>query len=449
MRKIPRFYPLTWSQNIHNFFHSPFAAGAVLIFCTIIAITLSHIPATAHWYHELWMTPFTVGFEGFSLTEPLELWINDGIMAIFFFVVGLEIKREIVSGQLSSLKQASLPIAAAIGGMVVPALIYSLFNNGTITEAGWGIPMATDIAFALGILSIMSRKVPLSLKVFLTALAIVDDLGAILVIAIFYSSELNWMMLGVATLVFAFLVIMNRMNVLKVRYYIVPSIVLWLLFLHSGVHATIAGVLIAMTIPSVSRFSKETFMRKSTQLIDDFRTHDIEGVEVLSNEAQHEVLQKMRLVSKKSMSPSHRVEFALHPAVTFFIMPLFALANAGVVVRAADLGALVSGQGMGITLGLVLGKPLGIMFFSWLTMRIGWAVMPSGATWTKLFAVACLGGIGFTMSIFIDNLAFATDPLLVAYGKMSILLASVLSAVVGCLILRRTRDVAPEDSWGN
>lgn len=449
MLKTPHFYPLSWDQKIHNFFHSPFAAGAVLIFCTLVAIVLSHIPATAHWYHELWLTPFTIGFAGFSLTESVELWINDGIMAVFFFVVGLEIKREIVAGQLSSIRQASLPIAAAIGGMVLPALIYFILNAGTPAEAGWGIPMATDIAFALGVLSIMSRKVPLSLKVFLTALAIVDDLGAILVIAIFYSSQLDWMMLGMAALVFAWLIIMNRMNILRIRYYVIPSIALWLLFLNSGVHATIAGVLVAMTIPSVARFSKETFMRRSTQLIEDFRTHDMPNLEVLSNEAQHVALQKLRMTCKKAMSPSQRVEYALHPVVTFFIMPIFALANAGVVVRMADLGALVSGQGLGITMGLVLGKPLGILFFSWLAMRMKWAVMPSGASWRKLMAVACLGGIGFTMSIFIDNLAFSNNPELVAYGKMSILLASVVAAVVGCLILRRTPDVSEQDSWGH
>lgn len=446
MKKTPHNYPLTLSDRLHNFFHSPLAGGVILILCTIVAITLANIPYTAHWYHDLWMTPFTIGFAGFNLTEPIELWINDCIMAVFFFVVGLEIKRELVAGQLSSLKQASLPLAAAIGGMVIPALIFTVFNKGTISESGWGIPMATDIAFALGVLSIMSKKVPLSLKIFLTALAIVDDLGAILVIAIFYSSKLDWMMLGAAALVFSLLMAFNRAHILKMRYYVIPSITLWILFLNSGVHATIAGVLIALTIPTVPRFSKEGFMRKSQQIIEDFKNADLPGVEVLANHEQHKAMERMSILAKKTIPPSLKFEHALHPVVTFFIMPIFALANAGVVVSADHLGALVDTQGLGITLGLVLGKPIGIMVFSWFAVKIGWAMMPTGANWMKLLAVACLGGIGFTMSIFIDNLAFS-DPSLVAYGKMSILVASVVAAVLGCILLSKTKDLDIKDQW--
>lgn len=432
--------------KLKNFLHSSLAGGVILILCTIVAITLSNIPATQEWYHHLWTTNLTIGFEGFQLSKPVELWINDALMAVFFFVVGLEIKREIVAGQLSSIKQASLPIAAAIGGMLIPALIYTVFNEGGVAEAGWGIPMATDIAFALGILSMMSSRVPLSLKIFLTALAIVDDLGAIMVIALFYSSQIDWTMLGAAALVFAFLLILNRSNVHKMRWYLIPSIILWVLFLKSGIHATIAGVLIAMTMPSTAKYSKSFFLNHSRSLIDKFKSVDRGKVDVINNETQHHILQDMRIVSRNSISPVQRLEHALHSTVTFFIMPIFALANAGIVIHATDMPALVSDQGLGIILGLVLGKPIGILLFCWFAIKVRWASMPLGANWSKLMAVACLGGIGFTMSIFIDGLAF-TDPTLISYGKMAILLASVLAAVIGCIVLSMTKETEEKYRW--
>lgn len=425
---------------------SPLAGGAILILCTIIAILLSNLELTAEWYHGIWRRTLTVGLDGFAISKPLELWINDALMAVFFFVVGLEIKREIVAGQLSSIKQASLPIAAAMGGMIVPALIYFAFNDGGVAKDGWGIPMATDIAFALGILSMMSNKVPLSLKIFLTALAIVDDLGAILVIALFYTSTINWVMLGAAAVVFTFLIILNARNVHKMRWYLFPSIILWILFLKSGIHATIAGVLIAMTMPSTAKFSKQFFLNRSRKLIDKFRAADRGDVDVINNETQHHILQDMRVLSRNTISPVQRLEHALHQAVAFFIMPIFALANAGIPISATDLPQLVSQQGLGIAFGLVLGKPIGILLFSFLAIRIGWSAMPSGATWRKMAAVACLGGIGFTMSIFIDNLAF-TDTSLINYGKMAILFASVLAAVIGCLILSTSQKTDLKDSW--
>lgn len=425
----------SFAGKLAHFFHSPLAGGVVLIFFTAIALILSNLEATSHWYASLWHTDFSIGLEGFSLSKPLELWINDALMAIFFFAVGLEIKREIVVGELRSFSQASLPIAAAVGGMVVPALIYALFNGGAPAAHGWGIPMATDIAFALGILSMMGKRVPLSLKIFLTALAIVDDLGAILVIAIFYSGELDWVMLGSAAGVFALLVVLGRGKVTHIRWYVIPAIALWVLFLKSGIHATIAGVLIAMTIPVTSQFSKEKFYGASQKLVAKFKEVDVNHVQVLRNEPQRDVLNKIHLLARGTISPAQRLEHALHPIVAFVIMPLFALCNAGVVIPADAVDALASTQSMGIVMGLVVGKPVGIMIFSLIVLKLGIAAMPSGATYRTLLGVSCLGGIGFTMSIFINSLAF-TNAEFIATGKISILVASVLAAVVGALILR-------------
>ncbi len=418
-----------------NFLHSPWAGGIILVVFTVIAILLANLPATKEFYAHLWHTEFGIGFKGFNLTKSLEHWINDGLMVIFFFVVGLEIKRELISGQLSSFKQASLPIAAALGGMLVPACIYALFNAGTPTEAGWGIPMATDIAFALGILSIVGKKVPVSLKIFLTALAIVDDLGAILVIAIFYSSQINWIMLFIAAGVFVYLLLLNRYGVTRVRYYIIPAVALWILFLESGIHATISGVLIAMTIPSYPRFSKRYFHYKTHQIIEQFKHADRPGVEVIENPTQYNAIYALKNVATGSTSPSQRLEHSLHSVVTYFIMPLFALANAGVVIDMTSVGMLGNGQSLGVILGLVAGKPLGIFLFSWLLIKSGFGAMPKNSTWTMLFAVGCLGGIGFTMSIFIDNLAFSS-PEYVSIGKVSILMASILAALVGWAVMK-------------
>lgn len=432
--------PQNFSERLTHFFHTPMAGGVVLIACTIVALVLSNLEATGEWFHHLWLTPFSLGFEGFGLTKPFELWINDALMAVFFFAVGLEIKREIVAGELRSIGQASLPIAAAVGGMVVPALIFVFFNAGGETLRGWGIPMATDIAFALGILMMLGKRVPVSLKIFLTALAIVDDLGAILVIALFYSSELDWAALLSAAAVFAFLVVLNRMNVHKMRWYLVPAVALWVLFLKSGVHATIAGVLIAFVIPASSRYSKELFTAGGRKLLERFKEQDRDRTEVLSNEEQHETLQNMRVLARGTISPIQRLEFALHPCVTFLIMPLFALANAGVVFSSEAVAGLTSAPSLGIVLGLVVGKPLGILLFSWLVVRLNWAAMPVGATWSKLTGVAILGGIGFTMSIFIDNLAFAGNAELISLGKIAILIASVLAGVLGSLVLIRAKQ---------
>ena len=329
--------------------------------------------------------------------------------------------------------------------MLFPAAIYLVFNHGNDYASGWGIPMATDIAFAIGVLSLLGNRVPLSLKVFLTALAIVDDLGAILVIALFYSTEIDFTLLIAAGAVFGLLILLNRMHVYAMKFYLIPSIVLWILFLYSGVHATIAGVLIALTIPAVPRYSKPYFIRKTRHFINEFRRQDRAGVEVLCNPRQLKTLLTKRKVTAGTISPAQRLEHSLHHTVAFFIMPVFALANAGVEFAGAeDLHILYSSQGLGIILGLVVGKPLGIMLMSYLVYRLGLGSLPHGVSWKALAGVACLAGIGFTMSIFIDNLAY-DNPVYVSSGKIAILAASTLAAVVGLvglqLALRRTRTV--------
>ena len=422
--------------RLRKFVRSPWAGGVVLILFTVLALVLANLPWTASAYHHLLEARLRIGFDGFSLDEPLEAWVNDGLMAVFFFYVGLEIKREVIAGRLSGLRQAALPLAAALGGMVFPALIYFAINPSGPYAVGWGVPTATDIAFALGVLSLFGPRVPVSLKVFLTALAIVDDLGAIVLIAVFYSTGIDYGLLAAAGGVFALLLVLNRLNVYRMCLYLSPSILLWVLFLHSGVHATIAGVLIAMTIPATPRYSKRYFGYKSRHCMDDFRRHDREGAEVLSNRAQMEDLERLSRVALQSISPSQRLEHGLHHTVAFFIMPVFALANAGVTVDGlGDLRVLASGQGLGIFLGLVLGKPLGIFLLSRLCVRLGWGALPEGATWRGLLAVSCLGGIGFTMSIFINTLAFG-DPVYVASGKIAVLAASFSAIGVSLLGMR-------------
>lgn len=332
-----------------------------------------------------------MGFENeaIHLRYPVALWINDGLMAIFFLLVGLEIKREIVEGELSSPRKAVLPVICAIGGAIVPALIYMFFNNGTPTVHGWGIPMATDIAFALAILSLLSKKVPISLKIFLAALAIVDDLIAILVIAIFYSSDLHYMNLVYAAVLLALLVVFNRLGVKNLIFYLIPGVLIWYFVHHSGIHATIAGVLTAMTLPTT---------------------------------ADHKE------------SPLEKLEHALTKPVSFFIIPIFALANTNIRFEAGMVEGLFTNLGMGIILGLLLGKPIGIMLISWLSVKLKLSQLPDRAGWIHILGVAMLAGIGFTMSIFISILSFS-DPLLVQEAKFSILVGSVVSGLLGYLIL--------------
>lgn len=372
-----------------HFFRLSSAGGIILLICVAVSLFI----ANSGWsdgFKELLNSELGFHTSSLHLKYPLLLWINDGLMAVFFLLVGLEIKREIVEGELSSFSQASLPVLAAIGGVLVPAVIYGFFNSGDpLTAKGWGIPMATDIAFALGILSLLGSKVPSGLKIFLAALAIVDDLIAILVIAIFYSSELNFLYLGYAGALFALLVIFNRMGVKNLLFYLIPGAVIWYFIHHSGIHATIAGVLVAMTIPT--------------------------------NEDDTE-------------SPLEKLEHALTRPVNFIIMPIFALANTNITFESEMISGLFSNLGLGIILGLFLGKPIGIFIMSWLSVKLKIAELPESVTWMHVLGLGLLGGIGFTMSIFIALLSFG-DALHQNEAKFAVLIASTVAGISGFCIL--------------
>ncbi len=433
------------SQQGASFLQAPWAGGIVLIVCVIIAMLLANLPATSEIYHHLLHMELGLYVDGelFPRGMNIEKIVNDGLMVVFFFTVGLEIRREISDGELSTPKKAILPVVAAMGGMIVPALIYAAFNAGTDVSNGWGIPMATDIAFAIGIMSLLGNRVPLSLKVFLTALAVADDLGAILVIALFYGETPNLLLLGIALLIMVGIYIMRRLGEFRMIAYLIPACVVWILFYYSGVHATISGVAMAMLIPTKPRYSRSYFLHKAD--IIERGLKDVDSIEN-ENEAEEQrlyYLRRMTQISNGSQGMSHRVEHMLMPYVNFVIMPIFALANAGVYISSveyfnifeysAELGSI----GMGIFFGLVVGKPLGISLFSWLAVKLGIADRPAGASWLMLLAVACLGGIGFTMSIFVDNLAFdkATHQAFIDMGKIAILIASTVAALLGTLLI--------------
>ena len=417
------------------------ASGSILLLgCALLALVWANSPYAAA-YHHLWEIEIAVGAPRFGLTETLHHWINDGLMAVFFFVIGLEIKREILVGELSTLRQAALPLAAAVGGMVVPALIYVAFNAGTPAVRGWGIPMATDIAFALGVLALLGSRAPLGLKIFLTALAIVDDLGAVLVIAFFYTADLSFVSLGVAGGFLFAMIGANRMHVRHPLVYLLLGIGLWVAVLLSGVHATIAGVLSALTIPARRRIDAEEFHREGTIYMEEFR-EDLRAGMVDLTADQRDAVVSLEEACEAVQTPLQRLEHMLHPWVAFFIMPVFALANAGVSIGSGLLGALANPIALGVGAGLVVGKQVGVLLFSWLAVRFGIATLPAGAGWRQLYGVACLCGIGFTMSLFIANLAFE-DPASLDIAKTGILSASLVAGVLGFLILRRTGPAEP------
>ena len=431
-----------YHQSRH-IFGSQWIGGAILLFFVIVALVLANLPSTADIYHAILDAPIWIKIGTFDFRIDIERFVNDGLMMIFFFSVGLEIKREVVSGHLSSVQKAILPVAGALGGMLMPAAIYLLFNHGTEYAAGWGIPMATDIAFAIAILSVIGRNVPTSLKVFLTALAVADDLGSIVVIAVFYGSSINLWMLVMAAAVLMIAWALNTLKVNSFTPYILISVVLWFLFYHSGIHATIAGVLLAMFIPSTPKYNKKYFLYKIRYYMNDFINKD-KGIPITENADQVADLYRIRVIATESSSLSQRFEHLLSPWVNFVIMPLFALANAGVeITDPSDLNIFASTQTLGIFFGLWIGKPLGITLMSWLFIKTKLSVMPAGASWASLIAIACLGGIGFTMSIFIDTLAFASQPHLIASGKIAILAASVIAAISGFIAVKCESKHAP------
>ena len=420
----------------NRFVHTESSGGLVLMACALLAMAWANSP-WAGTYFKLWNTRFTVGFGEEALSKPLLLWINDGLMAIFFFLVGLEIKREILVGELNSLKQALLPIGAAVGGMAVPALIYFALNPSGPEAAGWGIPMATDIAFALGILSLLGSRVPVGLKVFLTAVAIVDDMGAVLVIALFYTAEISmgplWCALGLLVALLA----MNRAGVRCSWAYALVGAVLWLAFLKSGVHATIAGVLTALTIPSQTRSKPGEFMSVAHRFLEDYREGSEENTGTMTNSRQQAALDGLSEAALKAETPLQRIEHALHPWVAFCVMPIFALANAGVVLSRDMASSLAGPMSLGVILGLIVGKQVGITLAAWLTIRFTSAEFPEKVGMGHIYGASWLAGIGFTMSIFISGLAFGEGERITEVSKLSILCASALAGVCGYLILKR------------
>jgi NhaA family Na+:H+ antiporter len=419
---------------IQEFLHQEASGGILLIIATVIALAWAN-SSFADSYHHLWHTYIKIDVGGVGLNYSLHHWINDGLMVIFFFVVGLEIKREMLVGELSSAKKAALPIAAAFGGMIFPALIYTMFNLGSEGASGWGIPMATDIAFVVGILALLGNRVPLALKIFILALAIVDDLGAVLVIAIFYTSNISFTSLSIAAGLIVLLIAMNRMGVRNLLVYTLVGIALWLAFLKSGVHATVAGVLLAFTIPVSSRINTKKFKNETENLLKDFDNAGEHGEDVLTNSQRLSIVDQIENNCEKILTPLQRFEHGLHPWVSFFIMPVFALANAGVAVSDELGSALTHPVSIGIVLGLFLGKQIGIFSFSYLAVKLKLASEPEGVSWKKIYAASVLAGIGFTMSLFIANLAF-NSPELLNISKVGILAGSLLSGIVGFIILK-------------
>ena len=410
----------------YRFLQQDSASGIVLIIAVVIALIWANFAGDS--YASLLHTEFTVGFPGWSLTKSIHHWINDGLMTVFFFSIGLEIKQEIMIGELSTVRKATLPVVAAIGGIVVPALVFVLLTYGKPGSHGWGIPMATDIAFALGLLSFISRQVPTSLKVFLTALAVVDDLGAVLVIALFYTEDIVVSELGVAVLFMSAMFLANYLGFRRTGVYLtIGTLGLWYAVLLSGVHATIAGVLAAIAIPVRTRLSKQQFTQRMQELTDRFRQSPAGAGNFLSGEQTH-IIDEMDSLTELAQTPLQRFEHQLAPFISFVIMPVFALANAGVVIEGNLLDILTQPVCYGIIAGLLVGKFVGIYGFSRLSVRLGGGQMPKNSNWPQLAGISVFGGIGFTMSLFIAELAF-NDAVLLREAKIGILIASVIASV--------------------
>ena len=458
-----RLFPIyTWTKGIRNFDHrrrkfsnQPWAQGVILLGCVVVAMLLANLSFTKEIYHNILETKLSLFLKTpggkdvwFPKGMTVESFINDILMTVFFFTVGLEIRREMKNGELSSVKKALMPVIAAFGGVVAPALIFTLVNHGTAAASGWGIPTATDIAFAVGILSILGDKVPVSLKVFLTALAIADDLIAILVVALFYGGTINFGLLSIAVALIVAILIMNKLGEKRSWYYFIPAMVIWALFYYSGIHSTMSGVVMAFLVPMTPRYNEAYFHRKRLQYIQ--RLNEYNGIISTSaefpNGPQRHCLRRMSVISNGAIPMSYRLEHALGPWVNFLIMPLFALANAGVEIpdvsyfNVFHIDPALGGVSMGIFLGLLVGKPLGISLASFLAVKLKAGEMPANASWKMLIAVACLGGIGFTMSIFVDTLSFGEQaPEIMSklrdMGKVAVLMGSLCAGLLGSLLI--------------
>lgn len=412
------------------------AAGGLVLIAAAAAGLIWANSAVGESYAGLWeKTYFSFSIGDWGLSKPLVYWINDLLMALFFLLVGLEIKRELVAGELASPRRALIPMVAAVGGMVVPAMVYAAINWGEPTLRGWGVPMATDIAFALGVMALLGDRVPLGVRVFLTSLAIVDDLGALLVIAIFYTEQLDMTALGLAALVMLVLITFNVLRLRLVHFYLFVGLLLWFLVFKSGVHATIAGVLLAATIPVRARVNTRNYVTFTRKAVEDFEADGVRDEIVLTTPGQQGVAIAIEDACAKVEAPLRRLEHKLLPIVAFLIVPIFALSNAGVRVVGLDIGETAGSRvAIGIVAGLLIGKPVGIMLATWIAVRLGLGTLPNGATWRQIHGASWLAGIGFTMALFIANLAFAGTDFL-DQAKLAILSASLVAAVVGWALL--------------
>jgi NhaA family Na+:H+ antiporter len=414
-----------------EFIHRETTSGMLLMACALLALMVAN-SALAAAYQHLSHVPIAFSIGGWDLEKSLQHWVNDGLMALFFFVVGLELKREILVGELAEPRQALLPIVAALGGMAVPALIFYAINPGGDAARGWGIPMATDIAFAIGALVLLAHRVPKALITFLVALAIVDDLGAVIVIALFYTETLDWAMLGTAAVLVAMLVSLNFGGFRRPLPYFLLGILLWLVLLKSGVHATLAGVITALTIPARPKYDPGLFSQRVKELIARFDRSHRPGMSIMNNVEQRAIVQTLENGVKLVETPLQRLEHSMHMPVAFLVIPVFAFFNAGIPLDFGALGATLSHPvTLGVMLGLVLGKFLGIAGVSWLALKLGLGQLPAGTSFSQVMGVALLGGIGFTMSIFIAELGFVGQPQLLLMAKTGILAASVLAGCGG------------------
>jgi len=445
--------PLEHITYFKRFLHHDMLGSGALLVAALLAVIIANV-GFAEQYHHFWESPFGLSWgEDGGFEKSIHHWVNDGLMAIFFFLVGLEIKRELLVGELASVRKAMLPVFAAIGGMVAPALIFALFNRGEASAAGWGIPMATDIAFAAGCIAMLKKWVPPSLMIFLVALAIVDDMGAVAVIAIFYTDQiaLGPLMLGSGLIILSFC--LGLYGVRSMAPYMIFGAIIWLAFLQSGVHATIAGILLAFSIPTKARYKTHLFQGRMKELLEKFihaedhwddHMKDNEKKDLMVNHNQQGLIRHMNTECHHVEAPLQRIEHKLEPFCVFLIMPIFAFANAGVHIDFSSIGdMLVSPTTLGIVFGLVVGKPLGIFLASYIAVKAGIASLPSGVTWNHVIGVGFLAGIGFTMSLFINQLAFlGVDPEvageLVENGKVAIFVASILAAVIGVVFLKLT-----------
>lgn len=427
-------FTVTIRRPFKEFLKTEEFSGILLISCTILALLIAN-SLLSHEYFELWEANLAITFSNFALSKPLHLWINDGLMAFFFFVVGLEIKRELLVGELKSPKKALLPISAALGGMILPVIFYSLINISNPSAArGWGIPMATDIAFVIGVMALLGTKIPFPLKIYLTSLAIVDDIGAVMIIAVFYSQKVELSFLVVASFLLIGLFFINRLGVQNHIIYAIIGIILWYCIFLSGLHATVAGILVAFAVPAKTRINPDEFVSEGQLILERFKAAGPRDKEILLNRQHLAALKTLEITCLNVQTPLQRFERALHYWVAFAIMPLFIFANAGIAIEKIDIDMFFQPITLGIIIGLVFGKQIGIFLFSWISVKIGLTELPSGLTWGHIYGAACLGGIGFTMSLFIASLAII-DPRNLVMAKIGIIIGSLISGLIGYLIL--------------